>query len=358
MLAFGELLLAALSRISQLATVVGTIYSLLSGLTPNPQTGLVIDETDLILSDILDPSFGLPELHTQLTNLALQVSSAESAILTAITDLTNGVTPVSLPPTAPIGFLAGDYGDIANSVWNDTVSGLAYPAQTYLRSAAIGMDQFEQVGTFVPAVPYFWLIGLQSELFQSIAYVFPAFDPSDILVGESFIACLNRQNPTNDGVFWFEGAGGHVQVSFNSPHVTNWVTRIDEPHFLELRRLAVAGSQAINPPVWPGFGLVTLGTPTAISSQFSIVGPMSGVIVEISAVSVSKVSLAYDTALAYRNIGGLSFYDDNGNQEEFQNLSFTSQVYCPRFMSVAAGVRFRVDPAVAGTVTPWVTDTF
>lgn len=108
------------------------------------------------------------------------------------------------------------------------------------------------------------------------------------------------------------------------------------------------------PPVWPGFDLVDLGTPVAISGGFTITEPMHGVIVTITAVAAKQMYYTYDDIRAYRHIGALAFQDDNGELETWQSLGFVSAVYCCRQMTVAAAVKVMSANGTVGTVTPWL----
>lgn len=117
------------------------------------------------------------------------------------------------------------------------------------------------------------------------------------------------------------------------------------------------GSVTGGAPVWPGLANVNLGVPVSISESFTVTGPCDGVIIDISSVPTKLGYYWYDTQRSYRNLGSLSFYDDQGHQEYAITLGFTTAVYCPKTMRSAAGCRIRMAAQVVGTVTPWTVKT-
>ena len=107
-------------------------------------------------------------------------------------------------------------------------------------------------------------------------------------------------------------------------------------------------------PVWPGISAVTLGTPEAIAPMLTITTPCHGVIVTLTAEPSKSSFFSFDGVNSYRNLGALSFTSDDGQQEISQSLGFTTAVYTPKSMALAAGLKLRSVGGVAGTVTPWV----
>jgi hypothetical protein len=107
-------------------------------------------------------------------------------------------------------------------------------------------------------------------------------------------------------------------------------------------------------PVWPGLANVTLGTPVAIDRGVTITEPMDGVLIAITSVDPKQMFYTYDDVKAYRHTGALAFFSDNGDLEPWQQLGFTSAVYCPRQLSRAAGVKLMSPALTVGTITPWV----
>jgi hypothetical protein len=108
------------------------------------------------------------------------------------------------------------------------------------------------------------------------------------------------------------------------------------------------------PPLWPGLAAVTLGTPVSLDAGVTITETMDGVIVHITSAPTKQGYFTFDGTRAWRNIGALSFFDDNGQQERAQTMAFESGIYCPTTMGHAAGVKLRSSVDVVGTITPWV----
>jgi hypothetical protein len=81
---------------------------------------------------------------------------------------------------------------------------------------------------------------------------------------------------------------------------------------------------------------------------------MDGVIIAITDEPAKAGWFTFDDVRSYRNLGAISFVSDNGDQEPPQNLGFTQEVYVPRTMVQASGVKVRAVGGVEGTVTPWV----
>lgn len=106
-------------------------------------------------------------------------------------------------------------------------------------------------------------------------------------------------------------------------------------------------------PIWPGLSNVTLGTPVPLAPGLTVMGPLHGVIVNITAVPDRFGNFAYDDLAAYKSVGAVTFVDDNGDAEEFRYLGFVHEVYCPRTMAVASAAKVRCGVGIVGTVTPF-----
>jgi hypothetical protein len=81
---------------------------------------------------------------------------------------------------------------------------------------------------------------------------------------------------------------------------------------------------------------------------------MDGVIVSLTSVPTVRGFYAFDGLLSYRNIGALTFVDDNSDAEYPQTLGFTEAVYLPKAMAHAGAVKIRTVGGIVGTVTPFV----
>lgn len=123
-----------------------------------------------------------------------------------------------------------------------------------------------------------------------------------------------------------------------------------------LARIEAALAALAQPaPVWPGIGLVTLGTEELLSSDQRVIGPMDGVIVQLDSVpqKLSNFPMG-DNTYSYR-LGFITFEADAGWLEPWQYLGFDSALYCPRQMHQAAACRIRYLGNASGTVQPWTT---
>lgn len=353
MAAVVELLYAALVRISTMIGLAQGIVSLLDGPTANTQTDLVTREVDLVLSDLNDPTFGLSPLHVQLVNLSIDLASAKGAILAAISDLTNGVTPVSLPVSPPAGY--GYVGDSAifNAVWNGLNSPDLVTPYGYLKP--LGIENFFRTG-YAAHYPFDDQYTWDNPHYDQFGNVFPSnplFDTANILASDDLLTYMTRENPLMD-CSWQGGIGSRVRVhdSINTGGNT-WVTTMDDPAFQALKaRLFPSVSNDLL-PVWPGAAGVNLGSPVAVDVGVTITTDMDGVLVDLTSVPARLSAYTFGTAISYKALGGLAFVSDSGEVEPYQTLGFTSAIYTPKTMARASGVVFRSLFGVVGTITPW-----
>ena len=354
MAALLELLYAALARLATVLGLAQSINALLGSSQPNPQTDLVLTETDLILVDLTNPTYGLSNLNTQLTNLSINLASDLAAIELAITNLTNGVTPVSLPVTPPSGYGSQTLSDIANAVWNnlqgtDLDAPYEYVKAGGLNGLSVGNSTGYRPDGGIFAYYYMTLdsVGAHATFYASGNY-------ANILATDTLLTWLTRENP-GASVNWWAGPGSNVEViGNNGDGNVSFLTVFDDAHFREIRSLLFPDVGVALPPVWPGLSAVTLGTPVAITIGGTITLPCDGAIVTLTAVPLKQGYFSFGTNLSYRNVGAIAFVDDNGEIEFPQTLGFTSAVYAPKSMSSAAGIVYRASDGVTGTITPWV----
>lgn len=314
---------------------------------------LVITAVDQTVLDIEDSTFGLAAIEASITSLTGDVAAVNSLVTSALSILDTWVAGgVPLPVTPPTGY-GGDAGATAAAVWGDTAAYTTPQKGWFVNNAgAVAALKTIGFGTIYAQAPLF------SVVWDAATSIFPnpTVTPSPLLANvlpiDTVMSFLTREAPLFAWSTWPYDSD-YTFAEDPSTTLPAWIFRYSEPEFQALKLGMFPVSAVAGPPVWPGIANVALGSPTAISSQFTIDGPMDGVIVLITDVTISKIELAYDTATAIRNIGGLSFVNDNGDQEAFQLLSFTDQSYTPFTMRRAAGVRFRADPSVVGTVTPW-----
>jgi hypothetical protein len=305
------------------------------------------DNVATILTNVTDASFGLHAIQTDIdTKLA--------ALSSQITDLTNGTTPVSLPASPPSGYgYPGDPG-IFNAVWNGLNGTDTDTPYSYLRK--VGIEAFFRTGSaafYTFDDQYVWSYPSYDE-HGNVYPSYPLFDTWTILPGDNLLTWMTTQNPLME-CSWNGGADGHVRVhdAINTGGNT-WITKLDGPSFRALQLELFPDASLSKAPVWPGIPNVALGTPITITTEFTVDGPMDGILVELTAVPLRLGAFTFDTMTSYRNVGGFAFVSDNGQAERAQVLGFTESVYVPTSMAQADSCVFRTTGGVAGTVTPWL----
>jgi len=180
---------------------------------------------------------------------------------------------------------------------------------------------------------------------------------SDMLAGESMLDWLNR---TDTDRTWFLDPSNGTPIARLGPAETTEYDFWLRPNFTqqqyeaERNRATDTERTPLVPPVWPGADNVTLGTPVALAPGVTIEEGMDGVIVHITAVDPKQMFFTYDDVKAYRHIGALAFFSDEGDLEMWQTLGFVDAVYTPRSLEHAAGVKLMTPGGTEGTVTPWV----
>jgi hypothetical protein len=182
-------------------------------------------------------------------------------------------------------------------------------------------------------------------------------DWDDILITDTMLDWLNR---TDTDRTWYQDEESNLPYARLGAPETDEYNFYLRPMFSQLQFIAyqIARWQVSNPPklppVWPGLGEVTLSTPVALAPGVTIEEAMDGVLVHITAVDPKQMYFTYDDVKAYRHIGALAFFSDEGDLEMWQTLGFVDAVYTPRSMQHAAGVKLMTPGGTEGTVTPWV----
>lgn len=300
------------------------------------------------------PTFGNAALLAAINSVNDQVIAAATSLTLQIENLTDGTTPVSLPPTPPTGY--GGLGDSAtfDAVWLGLKSPDVVTPYEFLYSVGTRAEFQTGYATLSQADGNWYYYNQSYDQFGIAPSFFPVFDLALLDPADTLLSFVTTCNPIAT-CFWSPSTGLQVQVNGDSGDGTaHFLSVWNESTFQQLKASIFPVVSLFNPPVWPGLGHVTLGSPVAIASQLTVTGPMDGVIVTITSVSTSKPALDYDGEIAYKFIGGLSFVDDNGDVEPFQQLAFNNALYSPKVMTRAASVVVRADPSVAGTITPWV----
>lgn len=107
------------------------------------------------------------------------------------------------------------------------------------------------------------------------------------------------------------------------------------------------------PPVWPGAGNITLGTPVALDDGVHLTGAMDGVIIALTSPPAKTGRRDFGGVIYYYGLGELAFETDDGDLEMWQYIGFPAMIATPKSMQHAGGVRLRMPNGGSGTITPW-----
>jgi hypothetical protein len=342
--------------ISNIATLLGITQSLQQQTAHSSQEPTPFYTSDRVfqaLNDLESITFGLFALHNQLLAIRAEQDVDEAAILAAIGTPQQAGVPVTLPaPPVGYGFPGLGSGDAA-TIWNyQFPPGSGNIMGDLLVDAGWGAEALATSSALPHAYTRYALLHMDWTDTAALGWTVegPAIDPTTILPTDvSILAWLNRTTAP----FTWTLVGDQI-VSFHGLPISDawWICTITDLEFTQYKAF-LAPPTVVRAPLWPGLAKAVLGAPVALSAGLQIVTPMDGVIVKITSLSPRFGSFPFGAAVSYRNIGALSFFDDDGEQEFPQTLGFTDCVYCPKSMVRAAGLRFRCDPSVVGTATPW-----
>lgn len=322
---------------------------------PAQQDTLLGVATDAAISrSVLDWSDVSPgPLKTALIAIEADMATMSAAVLAAVADAQQAVNPVILPTIPPSGYGGGD----PNAIWDFEVGPDGLLAQDLLYSAGhLAQSTIASAGLIVGSSDYFRLSGSDIALIPAVPLddEAPKVSAATILADDTRLTWLNREwditgswlLDTETDLYYYSPGGGGTDY--------RWVCMIDAEWFSRLKAAALdIPTSLVLPPLWPGLDAVALGTPVALDTGLTITEIMDGVIVTITSQPSRLVFFSFDDANSYRNLGALSFFSDNGDQEPFQPLGFTSAIYCAKTMKRAAGVKLRTSGGVTGTITPW-----
>ena len=336
-------------------------------ITDNLDMRTLLNQMSLGFINVAPPN-GDPSLTSQLNNIVFQIQSLREHldvantemisqnvdILAAIAALPDGSGPVILPTTPPTGYGVDD-GSIAGAVWAYNVGGYTQAAGDLMLDAGMLAINLSALHARLPAydTKYFELGGTwYSTSGADSTGHYAVFPIANILPDDTLSTFLERESfftgwsPAGDGTWYVSQDAGANDFEI--------YTKITDAEFLVLRDGPAAAGDLVAAPVWPGIANVTLGTPVALAGGLTITQPMDGVITAITATPARQGYFTFDDLLSYRNVGSLVFIDDDGEAEAYQQLNFTSQVYCCRTMKRAAAVKLRTSDNIVGTITPWI----
>lgn len=333
------------------AFVNGAIARYLASFSGPPMN--IGDAVSEIHAAIFDPVSGLAALQVQLATLQATLDLDNTAILLAVSDCQQTGSPVTFPATPPSGYAPTSAAAVTAAVWAQPGGDDMAPLSDYVVKAGAYAAGNIQHTAFVAYENPLWVWHGFANLYSSyLPDPPPVLDFSAVTPGQTLLAALTAQNPTW-GFAWLDNPGGYVVATTLPPAGLGGGTAITDAEFrLLIDALNGLGSNLVA-PIWPGLANVTMGSPVAIATGVTVTTPMQGVLIDITAVPQKQGSFLFDTSTSWRNIGALSFVDDNGQNEFPQTLGFTSAVYLPKCMAVAQAVQLRSSAGVAGTITPF-----
>jgi len=342
-----SLLTSMLGRQDVLTTLLRQMSFGLIDVVPPPDAPSLTSQITLVLQAI-------QETQDMLTGLATGETIQFDAVLAAIAALPDGSGPVVLPTSPPTGY--GSSLDAAG-VWTYNLGPDDVTTGDMLEIAGHLARNTNAAGALITGNNrYFQLEGaIGAEGYYFVNMGLPSLNPMNITAGQTRLEWLTAEI---DYVDWILDASNDLYYFQDRPPSSDliWRCMIDEEWFNRLQVAAVGAVTSQNnlPPVWPGFENVTLGDTFDIAPGLTITAPMDGVIVTLIALPTKSSFFTFDDINSYRNIGAISFFTDDGEQEFPQGLGFTSAIYCPKTMAQAAGVKLRTVGGVSGTVIPWV----
>lgn len=339
--------------LGQVLSSLGVVSSLAQNTTQEHLKYQVENTVVATSLNVGDPTFGLAAIRTFLTTIDAKLDALALDIADIPTTPQLSTNPVILPTTPPTGYGANT-GTIADAVWGYLLGpGTAHAGDLLHDAGWAAVNQgFSNIAFPIRNSKYFKYFGSWPNAAGSDGPgAMPIFPLANILPDDTLSSFLERES-------YYTGWTANEDTTYSVPSGTGdfkFATTITEPEFVVLRDGSGGGPDISDhlPPVWPGVLNVTFGTPIAISTGFTVSEMCDGVIVSISGVPTRANFFQFDDKPNYRNLGALSFFTDDNEQEQQQPLGFESQIYTPRTMFQAAGVKIRTIGGVSGTVTPW-----
>jgi len=310
----------------------------------------IITNTQLSLQNL---TYGLAAAYDQRVDIISRLTIMQASIDAIPVTPQLDDQPVILPTTPPTGYGAPTSSDIGDAVWSYMIIGSDRTASDTLSFAGNFPINWDHVnGAVIDSTDARWLVGTTMQGLNNIhdiGHYDVNVDYDTIISSDDTILDWLIRVYWDYGVTWaqFDSMCGFHDLTTGAFYYLN----LTEQQFRLMRD--ASPSSLVLPPLWPGLAAVNLGTPVSLDTGVTIAELMDGVIVTITDQPSRLVFFTFDDANSYRNLGALSFFSDNGDQEPFQPLGFTSAIYCAKTMKRAAGVKLRTSGGVSGTVTPW-----
>ncbi len=182
---------------------------------------------------------------------------------------------------------------------------------------------------------------------------YPPLDYHTIQPGDATpIAWVERQYASYGWQSFF--AFSTDTVAYQDPTIAYayWVLAMTQPEF-DFWKSRALSAPSYTAPVWPGLANATLGTAVTLANGVTVPGPLSGIILNITSGFENLPGYPFGTNISYKNLGGVTFTSDNGQNEYASAFGFPSAVVCPKQMAIAASATVRTIPGLVGTVTPF-----
>lgn len=346
LLALGEILASLAAAAGTLSSILGIVQRIevaLGLVVEGPTNQQIYDLLSTVQSEVatIQSESGTSAQTQQLQNDAL------NAILSAVNP-SGASTPPPPPPPPPSS------SDNASAVWEYRDPNTDQPTVDLLADAALLAINMTEAQVGLPCIgnpPWIGAGGWTSTSGPARPDTnLPLADTSTVLATDPSIAAwLNRAYPgyavldLGDGWAYVADRGGAL----------NWVYGLSPWEFERIKAALGPSGSLVVPPVWPGLANVTLGAAVALADGLTVSGPLSGVIVTISAVPPATPYYAFGSRLSYKWLGAVTFLDDNGQAEEAQPLGFDHLLITPRKMAQAASAVVRLKSGTVGTIQPF-----
>jgi hypothetical protein len=342
-----------LSQIANVLTILGIIRGQTKGVAVEHLPFEIDAATQVLLAVQLSGTVSNAALRSTIDTNAALATLQYNDLLVQIAAAQQATNPVILPTVPPAGYGGPVVSDVADAVW-----AYALPAGdesgTALQNLWMLVDNWmPPQGQSWPFQPFLKLYVLNPIYpYGGDFYPLAALDPTTILPTDATPNdWVDRVYPGYGWTYVSQQNGTLYAYPDTVQSYCWWVLVFPKDQFDAWKGTALLPTVAA--PVWPGLALVTLGTPVALSTALTVAEPMDGVIVELTSVGTARGFYSFDDYTSYRNIGALTFVDDNSDAEFPQNLGFTFAIYTPKQMARASAVKIRTVGGVTGTVTPW-----
>lgn len=286
----------------------------------------------------------LNQIQQMLRALSIQIASPQQSRV-----------PVTLPATPPPGYGGASTGDVADAVWAKALPNATPFTVLEAQDSSMGWMFFASNFNATVSIrgnPGYAVGGLFSEPQSRFSGpTFSSLDFSTILPSDATIFAWAHR--VYGAAPWVSDTAGMAFERDSLNGAILWYVDLTPEQFRQIK----AGGGAVSvrvPPVWPGLANVTLGASHALVDGLTIAGPMSGVIVTITAVPPPTGFYPFGTRKSFVHVGAVIFVDDNGEAEHSQVIGLDDQVIVPSTMQSAASVIFRVKSGTTGTARSWV----